>query len=77
MTAPGQKATPFEPVQSAGCRGLSGRVREGLKRSATNHPFNPEKIAWFDVADDLPRYRGFDSDSDVSRRGPASDDLPG
>jgi hypothetical protein len=48
-----------------------------LKRSATNHLFNPERIAWFDVADDLPRYRGFDSDSDVSRRGPASDDLPG
>ena len=77
MTAPGQKATPFEPVQSVGFRGLSGCVREGLKRSATNHLFNPERIAWFDVADDLPRYHGIDSDSDVSRRGPASDGLPG
>jgi hypothetical protein len=48
-----------------------------LKRSATNHLFNPERIAWFDVADDLPRYHEFDSDSDVSRRGPAQDYLPG
>jgi hypothetical protein len=43
----------------------------------TNHLFYPEKIAWFDVADDLPRYHGFDSDSEVSRRGPARDNLPG
>ena len=77
MTAPGQKASPFEPVQSAGFRGLSGRVREGPNRSATNHLFYPEGIAWFDVADDLPRYHEFDSDSDVSRRGPAQDYLPG
>ncbi len=77
MTAPGQKATLFEPVRSVCLRGLSGRVREGPNRSATNHLFYPEGIAWFDVADDLPRYHEFDSDSDVSRRGPAQDYLPG
>ena len=43
----------------------------------TNHLFYPERIAWFDVADDLPRYHGFDFDSEVTRRGPARDNLPG
>ena len=43
----------------------------------TNHLFYNERIAWFDVADDLPRYHGFDFDSEVSRRGPAPDRLPG
>lgn len=43
----------------------------------TNHLFYNERIAWFDVADDLPRYHGFDFNSDVCRQGPAHDDLPG
>ncbi len=43
----------------------------------TNHLFYPKRIAWFDVADDLPRYHGFDFDSEVTRRGPARDNLPG
>ncbi len=43
----------------------------------TNHLFYPERIAWFDVADDLPRYYGFDSNSGICRRGPAHNDLPG
>ncbi len=37
----------------------------------TNHLFYPERIKWFDVYDDLPRYEGFDFESDVCRRGPA------
>ncbi len=43
----------------------------------TNHVWYSEKIAWFDVADDLPRYHGFDFNSEVYRRGPAHDGLPG
>ena len=43
----------------------------------TNHLWYKDRIAWFDVADDLPRYHGFDFDSDVDRRGPTHDDLPG
>ncbi len=43
----------------------------------TNHLFYTERIAWFDVADDLPRYHGFDSNSEVCRRGPTGGDLPG
>ena len=43
----------------------------------TNHVFYPERIAWFDVADGLPRYHGFDFSSEVDRRGPALEHLPG
>ncbi len=43
----------------------------------TNHLWYKDRIAWFDVADDLPRYHGFDFDSEIDRRGPAHDDLPG
>ncbi len=43
----------------------------------TNHVFYKEIISWFDVADYLPRYHGFDFSSEVYRRGPAHDDLPG
>ncbi len=43
----------------------------------TTRLFYKERIAWFDVADDLPRYHGFDFNSEVYRRGPAHDDLPG
>jgi hypothetical protein len=43
----------------------------------TNHLFYLEKIAWFDVADDLPRYHGFDSDSEVCCRGPEQGNLSG
>lgn len=43
----------------------------------TNHLFYPERIAWFDVADELPRYRGFDFDSEVCGRGPTRENLPG
>ena len=43
----------------------------------TNHVFYSERIAWFDVADGLPRYHGFDFSSEVDRRGPALEHLPG
>ena len=43
----------------------------------TNHLWYKDRIAWFDVADDLPRYHEFDFTSDVDRRGPTHDDLPG
>jgi hypothetical protein len=36
----------------------------------TNHVWYPDKISWFDVADDLPRYREFDFNSDVCGQGP-------
>ena len=40
----------------------------------TNHLFYPEKLAWFDVADSLPRFVGFDFNSEICRHGPASGD---
>ncbi len=43
----------------------------------TNHLFYEERIAWFDVADDLPRFRGLDYNSEICRRGPAPPGLPG
>ena len=38
----------------------------------TSHAFEPERIPWFDVADNLPRYEGFSEDSPLLRHGPAS-----
>jgi len=43
----------------------------------TNHVFYPERLAWFDVADDLPRYHGFDFSSEIYRQGPVQENLPG
>jgi len=42
----------------------------------TAHAFEPERIPWFDVADDLPRYRGFVDDDPPLRHGPVRDGLP-
>ncbi len=36
----------------------------------TGHMFYPEKVAWFDVADDLPRYEGFIGESPIIQHGP-------
>ena len=36
----------------------------------TAHAFEPERIPWFDVADDLPRYEGFVDDNPPLRHGP-------
>ena len=35
------------------------------------HWFHGERIAWFDVADALPRYHASEDDSEPYRRGPA------
>ncbi len=42
----------------------------------TGHLFHPERIPWFDVADNLPRYQGFTDDSPVLRHGPVEGGLP-
>jgi hypothetical protein len=43
----------------------------------TLHWFHLERIAWFDMADNLPRYAGDDEVEDGSyRHGPATDGLP-
>ena len=36
----------------------------------TAHAFEPERIAWMEVADDLPRYEGFVGESTPLRHGP-------
>ena len=38
----------------------------------TAHAFVSERISWFDVADNLPRYEGFSGDSPLLHHGPAS-----
>ncbi len=35
------------------------------------HSFYPERIPWFDIADNLPRYEGFVKDATLLRHGPA------
>ena len=42
----------------------------------TAHAFYPERIAWFDIANALPRYEGFADDSPMLCHGPAEDGLP-
>jgi len=39
----------------------------------TGHTFYPERISWFDVADDLPRYEGFAKGGSLLRHGPAKE----
>ncbi len=41
------------------------------------HAFYPERIAWMDTADNLPRHEGFTEDSPVLRHDPAEEGLPG
>lgn len=43
----------------------------------TGHAFEPERIPWLDIADNLPRFEGFVDYSPVLRHGPVSDGLPG
>ncbi len=42
----------------------------------SSHSFHNERIAWFDIADGLPRYDGFSSEGEPTRHGPVSDGLP-
>ena len=39
---------------------------------AVGHTFYGERISWFDVVDDLPRYEGFRADKSLLHYGPAS-----
>lgn len=41
------------------------------------HGFDAERVPWFDIADDLPRHAGIDPDTEMVRRGPVKDGLPG
>ncbi len=38
----------------------------------TAHTFYSERISWFDIADNLPRYEGFSENSPLLCRGPSS-----
>ncbi len=40
------------------------------------HSFYPERISWFDIADNLPRHEGFSGDGSPLRHGPVSNGLP-
>ena len=43
----------------------------------TLHWYYSRRIAWFDVADNLPRYHGLDDDGEAPyRHGPATEGLP-
>jgi len=40
----------------------------------TSHAFEPERLPWFEIADDLPRYEGFAELSTLLRHGPSNSD---
>jgi hypothetical protein len=40
----------------------------------TAHAFEPERIPWFEIADNLPRYQGFAEDSPLLRHGAITED---
>lgn len=40
------------------------------------HTFYSERISWFDVADNLPRYEGMSMNSSLLRHGPAMEKQP-
>ena len=42
----------------------------------TGHSFYPERISWFEVADDLPRHEGFVAGSEPLHYGPAAAKSP-
>jgi adenylate cyclase len=43
----------------------------------TAHSFYPERIAWFDIADDLPRHAGFVAGIEPLQHGPINGTLSG
>ncbi len=49
---------------------------EPEKLVPTGHAFDLERIAWFDIADDLPRYESFPECGPVLRHGPVKEGLP-
>jgi len=40
------------------------------------HTFYSERISWFDVADNLPRYEGMSMNSAILHHGPATEKQP-
>ena len=40
------------------------------------HSFDSERISWFDIADNLPRFSEFNGDGTPLRHGPVSEGLP-
>ena len=40
----------------------------------SSHAFYPERVAWFEVEDNLPRYEGFSEDSALLHHGPLRKD---
>ncbi len=38
----------------------------------TSHAFEPERVSWFDIADELPRFEGFSDLSPLLHQGPLS-----
>ena len=38
----------------------------------TSHAFEPERLSWFDIADDLPRFEGFSDLSPLLHQGPSA-----
>ena len=44
--------------------------------SPSAHSFYAERISWFDIADDLPRYEGFVKDGVLMCHGPATAEPP-
>ena len=42
----------------------------------TAHAFDAERIPWFDIADNLPRFEGFADQGSPLRHGPVSGGLP-
>lgn len=38
----------------------------------TSHAFEPERLSWFDVSDELPRFEGFSDLSPLLHHGPSS-----
>ena len=42
----------------------------------TAHAFEAERIPWFHIADNLPRFEGFTDQGSPLRHGPVSDGLP-
>ncbi len=43
----------------------------------TAHSFYPERISWFDIADNLPRHEGFAADTPLLHHGPALEEPSG
>jgi len=46
------------------------------KLTPTAHSFYPERISWFDAADNLPRYKSFVAEGILQCHGPQTGDAP-